>query len=86
MFRGAYNPKHETPEKHTPCMCIYVSPPLSSQHVLVLAYSDVDALCACKILQALFKADDVQHTVVAVSGRSQLREAFASHAENVWQL
>ena len=53
------------------------------QHVLVLAYPDVDALCACKILQALFKADDVQHTVVAVSGRTQLKEAFASHTDQV---
>ena len=57
--------------------------PLSTQHVLVLAYPDVDALCACKILQALFKADDVQHTVVAVSGRTQLKEAFASHTDQV---
>ena len=60
------------------------SPP--SQHVLLLAYPDVDALCACKILQALFKADDVQHTVVAVSGRTELQAAFASHAEQVCHL
>lgn len=55
----------------------------STQHVLLLAYPDVDALCACKILQALFKADDVQHTVVAVSGREDLKTAFTSHAEQV---
>lgn len=51
--------------------------------MLLLAYPDVDALCACKILQALFKADDVQHTVVPVSGREDLKTAFTSHAEQV---
>lgn len=56
---------------------------ICSEHVLLLAYPDVDALCACKILQALFKADDVQHTVVPVSGREDLKTAFTSHAEQV---
>ena len=46
----------------------------------------MDALCACKILQALFKADDVQHTVVPVSGRAELLAAFTSHAEQVGHL
>ena len=51
--------------------------------MLLLAYPDVDSLCACKILQALFKADDVQHTVVPVSGKADLQAAFTSHADQV---
>lgn len=51
--------------------------------MLLLAYPDVDSLCACKILQALFKADDIQHTVVPVSGKADLQAAFTSHADQV---
>uniref|UniRef100_A0A8V5GC19 Uncharacterized protein n=1 Tax=Melopsittacus undulatus TaxID=13146 RepID=A0A8V5GC19_MELUD len=32
-----------------------------NQHVLLLVASDVDALCACKILQALFQCDHVPY-------------------------
>ena len=53
------------------------------QHVLVLAALDVDALCACKILQALFKADNVQHTLIPVSGKAELQAAFTDHADQV---
>ena len=56
---------------------------VSLQHVLLLAYPDVDALCACKILQTLFKADDVQHTLIPVAGKSELQAAFSGHAEQV---
>lgn len=55
----------------------------SLQHVLVLSSLDVDALCACKILQALFKADDVQHTLIPVAGKRDLQTAFSDHAEQV---
>ena len=43
----------------------------------------MDAVCACKILQALFKADDVQHTLVPVAGKADLQSAFADHADQV---
>ena len=51
--------------------------------MLVLSSLDVDALCACKILQALFKADDVQHTLIPVAGKADLRSAFADNADQV---
>ncbi|CAI8047238.1 Cell division control protein 45 homolog [Geodia barretti] len=56
---------------------------ISSDHVLVLVYPDVDSLCACKILQTLFKADNTQYTVVCVSGISQLKTAFTTHHDKV---
>ena len=57
------------------CVCV--------QHVLVLPYPDVDSLCACKILQTLFKADTVPHTVVSVAGRAELKTAFSTHQDKV---
>ena len=43
--------------------------------------SDVDALCACKILQALFQCDHVQYTLVPVSGWQELETAYLEHKE-----
>ena len=59
------------------------APSITSQHVLVLSSLDVDALCACKILQAMFKADDVQHTLIPVAGKADLQSAFADQADQV---
>ena len=55
----------------------------SHQHVLVISALDVDSLCTCKILQALFKADDVQYTIIPVQGKVELQKAFSSHSEQV---
>uniref|UniRef100_A0A8V1A1V3 Cell division cycle 45 n=1 Tax=Gallus gallus TaxID=9031 RepID=A0A8V1A1V3_CHICK len=52
-----------------------------SQRVLLLVASDVDALCACKILQALFQCDHVQYTLVPVSGWQELETAFLEHKD-----
>ena len=52
--------------------------------MLVLAALDVDALCASKILQILFKSDDVQYTLVPVSGIGELRTAYSDYAGQVW--
>ncbi|XP_010328809.1 cell division control protein 45 homolog isoform X1 [Saimiri boliviensis] len=54
---------------------------VQSQRVLLLVASDVDALCACKILQALFQCDHVQYTLVPVSGWQELETAFLEHKE-----
>ncbi|XP_060700051.1 cell division control protein 45 homolog [Hemiscyllium ocellatum] len=51
------------------------------QRVLLLVASDVDALCACKILQALFQCDHVQYTLVPVAGWQDLETAFLEHKE-----
>ncbi|KAM6423011.1 cell division control protein 45 homolog isoform 2-T2 [Liasis olivaceus] len=52
-----------------------------SQRVLLLVASDIDALCACKILQALFQCDHVQYTLVPVSGWQELETAFLEHKD-----
>uniref|UniRef100_G1MRB6 Cell division cycle 45 n=1 Tax=Meleagris gallopavo TaxID=9103 RepID=G1MRB6_MELGA len=49
--------------------------------ILLLVASDVDALCACKILQALFQCDHVQYTLVPVSGWQELETAFLEHKD-----
>ncbi|XP_048371066.1 cell division control protein 45 homolog [Sphaerodactylus townsendi] len=52
-----------------------------NQRVLLLVASDVDALCACKILQALFQCDHVQYTLVPVAGWQELETAFLEHKD-----
>ncbi|KAJ2960378.1 hypothetical protein NQZ79_g4190 [Umbelopsis isabellina] len=42
---------------------------------IVFVASDVDALCACKILQTLLKTDFIPHKIVPVSSYSDLKEA-----------
>ncbi|XP_057602609.1 cell division control protein 45 homolog isoform X2 [Hippopotamus amphibius kiboko] len=54
---------------------------VQSQRVLLVVAADVDALCACKILQALFQCDHVQYTLVPVSGWQELETAFLEHKE-----
>ncbi|XP_004742658.1 cell division control protein 45 homolog [Mustela nigripes] len=54
---------------------------VQSQRVLLFVASDVDALCACKILQALFQCDHVQYTLVPVSGWQELETGFLEHKE-----
>uniref|UniRef100_A0A3B4TCK1 CDC45 cell division cycle 45 homolog (S. cerevisiae) n=1 Tax=Seriola dumerili TaxID=41447 RepID=A0A3B4TCK1_SERDU len=51
------------------------------QRVALLVASDIDALCACKILQALFHCDQVQYTLVPVTGWQDLGTAFLEHKE-----
>ncbi|XP_061117697.1 cell division control protein 45 homolog [Conger conger] len=52
-----------------------------NQRVALLVSSDIDALCACKILQALFHCDQVQYTLVPVTGWQDLETAFLEHKE-----
>uniref|UniRef100_UPI003AAF44D9 cell division control protein 45 homolog isoform X4 n=1 Tax=Centroberyx gerrardi TaxID=166262 RepID=UPI003AAF44D9 len=54
-----------------------------NQRVALLVASDIDALCACKILQALFHCDQVQYTLVPVTGWQDLGTAFLEHKEQV---
>ena len=44
---------------------------------------DVDSVCACKILQNLFKSDNTQYTLVPVAGQRELKEAFHEHIGQV---
>uniref|UniRef100_A0A667XKH1 CDC45 cell division cycle 45 homolog (S. cerevisiae) n=1 Tax=Myripristis murdjan TaxID=586833 RepID=A0A667XKH1_9TELE len=54
-----------------------------NQRVALLISSDIDALCACKILQALFHCDQVQYTLVPVTGWQDLGTAFLEHKEQI---
>uniref|UniRef100_A0A3Q3ML92 CDC45 cell division cycle 45 homolog (S. cerevisiae) n=1 Tax=Mastacembelus armatus TaxID=205130 RepID=A0A3Q3ML92_9TELE len=54
---------------------------VANQRVVLLVASDMDALCACKILQALFHCDQVQYTLVPVTGWQDLGTAFLEHKE-----
>ncbi|AWP07398.1 CDC45-related protein isoform 2 [Scophthalmus maximus] len=54
---------------------------VANQRVALLVASDIDALCACKILQSLFHCDQVQYTLVPVTGWQDLGTAFLEHKE-----
>ncbi|XP_063050623.1 cell division control protein 45 homolog [Engraulis encrasicolus] len=51
------------------------------QRVALLVAPDIDALCACKVLQALFHCDQVQYTLVPVTGWQDLSTAFTEHKD-----
>jgi cell division control protein 45 len=53
------------------------------QRLLVLVALEVDALCACKILQCLLHADNVQYTLVPVDGIASLEKAFKEHSNEI---
>ncbi|PSN57117.1 Cell division control protein 45 [Blattella germanica] len=53
------------------------------QRVLVLVNYDIDAICACKILQSLFRCDSIIYTLVPVRGISDLQVAFDENSEEV---
>lgn len=36
------------------------------QRILVLVHSDIDSICASKVLQSLFRADHILYTIVPV--------------------
>lgn len=41
---------------------------LIGKRILVIVNHDLDAICASKILQSLFKYDHIQYTVVPIMG------------------
>ncbi|XP_063448909.1 cell division control protein 45 homolog [Mytilus trossulus] len=53
------------------------------QRVLVLVAFDIDALCACKILQYLFQCDQILYTIVPVTGKEELEKAYVENSEGV---
>uniref|UniRef100_F1KWB4 Cell division control protein 45 n=1 Tax=Ascaris suum TaxID=6253 RepID=F1KWB4_ASCSU len=56
---------------------------VKKDHVLVLTNSDVDALCATRILMHLFACDDVAYSMVVVDGWDSLVRALEEHAEQI---
>ncbi|XP_031550751.1 cell division control protein 45 homolog [Actinia tenebrosa] len=56
---------------------------IAQERVLVLVSMDVDALCSCKILQWLFKCDNIQYTLVPISGKEDLAKAYLEHSDQI---
>uniref|UniRef100_A0A3Q2YNL9 CDC45 cell division cycle 45 homolog (S. cerevisiae) n=1 Tax=Hippocampus comes TaxID=109280 RepID=A0A3Q2YNL9_HIPCM len=56
---------------------------VADQRVALLVASDIDALCACRILQALFQCDQVQYTLIPVAGWQDLGTAFLEHKDQI---
>ncbi|CAB3222245.1 unnamed protein product [Arctia plantaginis] len=56
---------------------------LLGNRVLLLVHYDVDAICTCKILQGLFKCDNVSYTLVPVGGISELKQAYEENNEEI---
>lgn len=54
---------------------------VANQRVALLVASDIDGLCACKIIQALFHCDQVQYTLIPVTAWQDLGTAFLEHKE-----
>lgn len=53
------------------------------KHVLIVCNIDVDAVCACKIIQYLFRSDHISHTVVAVSGIENFIRVIQEYSSQV---
>lgn len=51
--------------------------------MLLLVHYDVDAICTCKILQGLFKCDNISYTLVPVGGISELKQAYDENNEEI---
>ncbi|XP_045503778.1 cell division control protein 45 homolog [Colias croceus] len=56
---------------------------LLGNRVLLIVHYDVDAVCACKILQDLFKCDNISYTLVPVGGVSELKTAYEENNEEI---
>lgn len=56
---------------------------LLGNRVLLLVHYDVDAVCTCKILQSLFKCDNILYTLIPVGGISQLKNAYEENHEEI---
>ncbi|KAI8441865.1 hypothetical protein MSG28_005549 [Choristoneura fumiferana] len=56
---------------------------LLGSRVLLLVHYDVDAICTCKILQGLFKCDNISYTLVPVGGISELKQAYDENNDEI---
>lgn len=56
---------------------------IKSDRCLLLVNFDVDAICACRILQQLLKNDNMIYTLVPVQGIQDMVHAFEENCEDV---
>ncbi|CAG9126306.1 unnamed protein product [Plutella xylostella] len=56
---------------------------LLGNRVLLLVHYDVDAICTCKILQELFKCDNIPYTLIPIGTIPELKSAYEENSEEV---
>ncbi|KOB76537.1 CDC45-related protein [Operophtera brumata] len=56
---------------------------LLGNRVLLLVHLDVDAICTCRILQGLFKSDNISYTLVPVGGIAELKTAYEENNQEI---
>ncbi|KAH8419723.1 hypothetical protein KR009_001587 [Drosophila setifemur] len=56
---------------------------LVGKRILIIVNYDIDAICASRILQALFKYDHMLYTVVPIMGITGLKRAYGEHQGDV---
>ncbi|TMW51039.1 hypothetical protein DOY81_003909 [Sarcophaga bullata] len=56
---------------------------LVGKRILIIVNYDIDAICASKILQALFKYDHMLYSVVPIMGLAGLQRAYNEHQGDV---
>ncbi|KAG6819535.1 hypothetical protein H0H93_010921 [Arthromyces matolae] len=71
-------------ELYSDILTTYRSSPLTSASaVTVLAATDVDALCAARMLSTLLHQDDIIHRIIPIAGVDQLLEAVEDARNNL---
>lgn len=48
-----------------------------------MVHYDIDAICACKILQSLLKFRNILYTLAVVQGKDDIRQAYSENCEDV---
>ncbi|XP_047097509.1 cell division control protein 45 homolog [Schistocerca piceifrons] len=56
---------------------------LIGKRILLLVNHDVDAICACRILHCLLRADSVVYTLVPIEGIKDLETAYKENSDQV---
>lgn len=56
---------------------------LRGKRILVIVNYDIDAICASKILQTLFRYDHMVYSIVPIMGIAGLRRAYAENKDDI---
>lgn len=56
---------------------------LVGKRILIIVNYDIDAICASKILQSLFKYDHMLYSVVPIMGMAGLQRAYTENRDDV---
>lgn len=56
---------------------------LIGKRILIIVNYDIDAICASKILQSVFKYDHMLYSVVPIMGLASLKRAYNENREDV---